>query len=194
MAYYNYQQPVTYPQLIIKQIEIIQSICSKELNDGEKVTKNLIGEQTIHGEDTRHSFLQSVELLGSLLSPWFPKEDEKTENITSQFNYFCEVYDMELSEALQDEDFKKLVCDSFNIKDTNKIITQIKDNKLDTEINAFFLNIKIKEGRKIFRSLVKLFKDHDFLKEESFGDSGEDNGMTANDDEDESDIDGEFVE
>lgn len=194
MAYYNSQQPVTYPQLIIKQIEIIQSICSKELNDGEKVTKNLIGEQTIHGEDTRHSFLQSVELLGSLLSPWFPKEDEKTENITSQFNYFCEVYDMELSEALQDEDFKKLVCDSFNIKDTNKIITQIKDNKLDTEINAFFLNIKIKEGRKIFRSLVKLFKDHDFLKEESFGDSGEDNGMTANDDEDESDIDGEFVE
>ena len=194
MAYYNYQQPVTYPQLIIKQIEIIQSICSKELNDGEKVTKNLIGEQTIHGEDTRHSFLQSVELLGSLLSPWFPKEDEKTENITSQFNYFCEVYDMELSEALQDEDFKKLVCDSFNIKDTNKIITQIKDNKLDTEINAFFLNIKIKEGRKIFRALVKLFKDHDFLKEESFGDSGEDNGMTANDDEDESDIDGEFVE
>lgn len=194
MAYYNSQQPVTYPQLIIKQIEIIQSICSKELNDGEKVTKNLIGEQTIHGEDTRHSFLQSVELLGSLLSPWFPKEDEKTENITSQFNYFCEVYDMELSEALQDEDFKKLVCDSFNIKDTNKIITQIKDNKLDTEINAFFLNIKIKEGRKIFRALVKLFKDHDFLKEESFGDSGEDNGMTANDDEDESDIDGEFVE
>lgn len=194
MAYYNSQQPVTYPQLIIKQIEIIQGICSKELNDGEKVTKNLIGEQTIHGEDTRHSFLQSVELLGSLLSPWFPKEDEKTENITSQFNYFCEVYDMELSEALQDEDFKKLVCDSFNIKDTNKIITQIKDNKLDTEINAFFLNIKIKEGRKIFRSLVKLFKHHDFLKEESFGDSGEDNGMTANDDEDESDIDGEFVE
>jgi hypothetical protein len=42
--------------------------------------------------------------------------------------------------------------------------------------------------------LVKLFKDHDFLKEESFGDSGEDNGMTANDDEDESDVDGEFVE
>ena len=194
MAYYNSQQPVTYPQLIIKQIEIIQSICSKELNDGEKVTKNLIGEQTIHGEDTRHSFLQSVELLGSLLSPWFPKEDEKNENIAFQFNYFCEVYDMELSEALQDEDFKKLVCDSFNIKDTNKIISQIKDNKLDTEINAFFLNIKIKEGRKIFRALVKLFKDHDFLKEESFGDSGEDNGMTANDDEDESDIDGEFVE
>lgn len=194
MAYYNSQQPVTYPQLIIKQIEIIQGICSKELNDGEKVTKNLIGEQTIHGEDTRHSFLQSVELLGSLLSPWFPKEDEKNENIAFQFNYFCEVYDMELSEALQDEDFKKLVCESFNIKDKNKIIAHIKDNKLDTEINAFFLNIKIKEGRKIFRSLVKLFKDHDFLKEESFGDSGEDNGMTANDDEDESDIDGEFVE
>ena len=55
------------------------------------------------------------------------------------------------------------------------------------------MNIKIKVGREIFRSVVKLFKDHDFVKEESFGDSA-DNGMTANDDEDESDIDGEFVE
>jgi hypothetical protein len=80
---------LTYQQIVMKQITIIQKICSRELRDGEKTIKNLIGEQTIEGEDTRYTFLQSVELFGSLLSPYFGKSEVKEE-----FDEFCYLFDI----------------------------------------------------------------------------------------------------
>jgi len=47
------------------------------------------------------------------------------------------------------------------------------------------LNYKIITARRIFRELIKLFKDHDFLGNESFGEtSGSDEGLDAEDEED----------
>lgn len=179
---------ITFQQVIFKQITIIQDITKKELRAGDKIIKNLVGEQTIEGEDTRYSFLQAVELLGSLLSPYFGKVGEGT--ISNKFEQFCVVYDMELKEAYEDKDFQKLVADAFA-----KTITKdqlIKDEGLQMELNIFFLNYKVKEARKIFRDLVKLFKDNDFLTGESYGETagGTEEGLEAVDD----DIEGEIIE
>ncbi|MCK9430202.1 MAG: hypothetical protein M0R17_09385 [Candidatus Omnitrophica bacterium] len=173
MANYYDNNKITYPQLIMEQIKIIQNINSKELRDGQKIVKNMIGEQTIEGEDTRYSFLQSVDVLGSLLYPYFPKlsKDEKIENVATNFYYFCNLYDMELSEALKDKDFEKLVSENFNLDIKKDIKKEIESKKLTNEINIFLLNFKVKEARKTFRELIKLFKDNDFLNGDTFGDT-----------------------
>jgi len=182
MANYYDNSKITYPQLVMEQIKKIQEICAKELRDGNKIVKNLIGEQIIEGEDTRYSFLQSVEMFGSLLSPYFPKTE--SDKVVTNFQDFCDLYDMELNEALEDDEFLALVKKAFNVKNKEDIETK----KLTNEVNIYFLNMKIKEARKMFRELVKLFKDHDFLAEASYGDTGgssTDNGMDALGDDEE---------
>jgi len=187
MANYYDNNKITYPQLIMEQIKIIQNINAKELRDGQRIVKNMIGEQTIEGEDTRYSFLQSVDILGSLLFPYFPKlsKDESIENVATNFYYFCNLYDMELSEALKDKEFENIIKENFNLNDTKDIKKDIESKKLTNEVNIFLLNFKVKEARKTFRELIKLFKDNDFLNGETFGDSPEEassNSMDAIDD------------
>lgn len=180
MAYHN-EVKTTFPDLIINQIQIIQKICSKELMDGDKILKNALGEQVIEGDDTRYSFLQSVELLGSLLSPYFGNSGIK-------FDEYCEYCDTELIELLDSEDFQKKLKDIFGVEDVQRVRD---DEGLRAQINVFLLNDKIKEGRKIFRELIKIFKDNAFLAEESYGDGAtgkEDSSLEAAIDDDEGDI------
>ncbi len=174
---YNNDNKLTYPDLVMEQIKIIQKICSKELRDGDKVFKNVIGEQIIEGDDTRYSFLQSVEVLGSMLSPYFGNSGIKFED-------FCNYYDAELVEIMDDENFKKKLKEIFK-----KTIEEVKkDDALRSQVNIFFLNDKIKEGRKMFRELIKIFKNNNFLGDTAFGDTGsgqEGASLDAVDDEEE---------
>jgi hypothetical protein len=187
MENYSYDSnKITYQQIIFRQIQKIQDIVAKELRDTDKTIKNLIGEQIIESEDTRYSYLQSVEMLGSLLSPYFPEIKKDTKNVNSNFNEFCELYDMELKTALKDEDFKKEVSELFSveIKDIDNKIKS-KDKEFQNSVNVYFLNYKIIIARRIFRELIKLFKENDFLGNESFGEtSGSDEGLDAVDEKD----------
>ncbi len=170
---------LSYQQLVYNQIKTIQSITSKELRDGSKIIKNLMGEQAIEEEDTRFSYLQSVELLGSMLSPYF------NSSITEEFDDYCTLLDMELIEAIKDTDFINEIKSMFNIKE--KVVEKInEDDETKNQVNVYFLNEKIKVARRMFRSLVKLFKDNDYLSAETYGDSGagegEDESFDATDD------------
>ena len=165
MGYYN-ESKITYQQLVMEQIKKIQDICSKELRDGDKILKNAMGEQVIEGEDTRYSFLQSVELLGSMLTPWFGNMMKSDDGKEDLFDQFCEYYDAELVEILDDEDFQKKLKDIFGVDDVKKLKS---DESLRNQVNIFLLNDKIKEARKIFRILIKVFKSNDFLGSQSYG-------------------------
>lgn len=170
MGYYN-DSKTTYQQLVMDQIKNIQNICAKELRDGDKVLKNAMGEQVIEGEDTRYSFLQSVELLGSMLTPWFGNIMKVEGSDENAFEQFCEYYDVELVEVLEDDNFKKKLKDIFGVEDPQKLK---EDEALRSQVNVFLLNDKIKEARKIFRLLIKVFKSNDFLGGQSYGEgSGE---------------------
>jgi len=165
MGYYQ-DSKTTYQQLVMEQIKIIQNICSKELRDGDKILKNAMGEQIIEGEDTRYSFLQSVECLGSMLTPWFGNIMDIDGEEQNAFEQFCDYYDVELIEILEDNEFKKKIKDIFDIKDIDQLK---KDVSLQQQVNIFLLNDKIKEARKIFRLLIKVFKSNDFLGGQSYG-------------------------
>jgi hypothetical protein len=176
MAQYFEQSKITYQQLVMEQIKIIQNIASKELRDSTKTVKNLVGEQTIESEDTRHSFLQAINALGSLLSPYFGKS-----KIEDEYELFCDLLDMDLSEAIEDEDFIKKLIKFFDDKDIKDKIS--KDETLRYRANLYFLNFKIQQAWILFRSLVKLFKENDFLGNESFGESSQvDDSLEAIDD------------
>lgn len=168
---YNNDFTLTFPQLVMKQIERIQDICSKELRKADKILKNAMGEQVIEAEDTRYSFLQSVELLGSMLSPYFGNmmngKDSEGKDI-DLFDDFCEYYDTELVELIDNEGFKKKIKDMFS-KDVELVKT---DDNFRNSVNIYLLNDKIKEGRKMFRKLINIFKSNNFLTEESYGDGG----------------------
>jgi len=164
MAQYYEENKITFQQLVMGQIKIIQNISAKELRDGTKVVKSLIGEQTLEGEDSRFSYLQSVEMLGSLLSPYF------SPTVQTDFDNFTHLYDLELMDAIKDKDFVKDLALFFNKKDMEEAIKN--DEKIRNQANVYLLNYKIKDARVIFRSLVKLFKEKDFLSEQSYGEGG----------------------
>ena len=174
---YSYDSKTTFPDLVMEQIKIIQKICSKELRDGDKILKNALGEQIIEGDDTRYSFLQSVEVLGSMLSPYFGNSDIK-------FTEFCEYYDAELIEVLDDKNFIKKLDEIFG-----KTPDNVKsDETVRSQVNIYFLNDKIKEGRKMFRELIKIFKNNNFLGDKAYGDSGSNIGSLDAVDDSEEDI------
>jgi len=179
MAQFNDNNTITYQQLVMGQIKIIQNIASKELRDSTKTVKNLVGEQLIEAEDTRHSFLQSIEILGSLLSPYF-NDDTK---VKSSFNNYCELLYTELKGALEDKEFKESVEKLFNKKNIMEIIQT--DDDVRSKVNIYLLNFKIREGKEMFRILLKVFKDHEFLTESSYGEgsSDTDSNLDAEDDE-----------
>lgn len=170
---YAKETQLSFPILVMEQIRIIQRIVSKELRDSTRIIKTPIGDQLFENEDTRYSFLQSVELLGSMLGPWFIGENQKA------FDDFIEDYNMELVQAWEDKDFKKDAQKVLGIKN-DKIEEISKDMK--TQLLTYFLNEKCKEARDIFRMLVKCFKDNDFLKSASYSE-GTDEGSDAFDEE-----------
>lgn len=169
---------ITFQQIVMKQLLVIQKILSKELRDGKKEIKNLIGTQTIEEEDTRHSYLQSVEFFGSLLSPYFNND------LMTIFKEFCDLLDIELMTALEDKEFQQEIIKAFSLD----IIE--KDEKYLDQFNIYLLNYKIKEARKIVRALIKLFKDKDFLNNESYseGSNDSDDGLEADGDLEEGEI------
>ena len=143
MNYYN-DSKITYQQLVMEQIKKIQDICSKELRDGDKILKNAMGEQIIEGDDTRYSFLQSVELLGSMLKPWFGKMMKVEDSDKDAFELFCDYYDIELIEILDDEDFWKVDGDGFWHSSLHKDLSKVcdKSKKLNDRLGAYRMMIK----------------------------------------------------
>ena len=157
---------ITYPQIVMEQIQIIQKIYSKELRDGDKVLKNALGEQIIEGEDTRYSFLQAIEAFGSLLFPYFIKTTKQP------FINYCRLLDKEIVEMIEMEKFADKVKKIFLLDDKVKLIDKIKTDEIfKNQINLFFLNYKVKHARHMFRTLLQLFKDNDFLSNEIYTDS-----------------------
>lgn len=173
----NYEDSkITFQQIVMKQLMVLQKILSKELRDGKKEIKNLLGTQTIEEEDTRFSYLQSAEFFGSLLSPYFGKK------LAQEFDDFCKLLDIELLEAMEDKEFQRLLCKGFDLKEVK---SKLSDEKYTDQFNIFLLNLKIKEARKLVRSLIKLFKDKDFLNNESYseGSADTDEGLDADGDD-----------
>jgi len=176
----NYQNhEITFPSIVMNQVKIIQSIYSKELRDGEKILKNALGEQVIEAEDTRYSFLQSVEMFGNLLEPYFIKGTERYKGIKKdEFDDFCELLDKELVEILEVDDFVERARKIFFIDEDEDLMNKAKnDTAFKTQLNTYFLNYKIKEARRIFRRLIKLFEENDFLASQGYSDSEEDSSM-----------------
>ena len=179
-------QQITFPQIVMEQIKIIQTIYSKELRDGDRVLKNALGEQLIEGEDSRYSFLQSIELFGSLLTPYFIEGSKTYTGIKyPEFEKYCELLDKELVEILQDDDFKKLITKVFYISPDENLIEKIKkDESFRTQLHIFFLNYKIKEARRVFRRLIQLLKEHDFLASQSYTDGDFDSSNVYDEEKD----------
>jgi hypothetical protein len=169
MAFNNYssgEDSDSFKALVYRQIRKIQDISGKELRDNEQTLVTSIGVQTLGKEDTRFSFLQSIEMLGSLFYPYFGKSSAK-----KSFDDFLKIYDLELVEALDDYDFKKEVKELFGSV----------DEKNTMDINSFFLSKKLQAARKLFRELMVLFKDEAYFAGESYNESQSDDGITASD-------------
>lgn len=96
--YSNKEDKLEFRQLVLQQIQKIQDILSKELKLYETFITPKIGvnvDSYQQKEDTRESFIQSVETLAYLLYPYF---DEQMSKVYKPFenavdSYWFEFYD-----------------------------------------------------------------------------------------------------
>jgi len=167
MEYYtNKQDKLDFRQLVLQQIQKVQNVLSKELKLYQSFIPptNNTASFEIEKEDTRYSFIQSVEALSYLLYPYF---DEQMQNVYKPFEKAVDSYWFEFY------DDNKEFC--------NKILNNLREgeqgNKEDFEmgeIQSVFLKYKIRKAKEVFRELSLLLKRNDYLAGSVYQEAGED--------------------
>ena len=78
--YYSPKDNTDFPQIVLKYIDKILDILSKELKNKQTIIHQIgsRAEIVLEEEDTRQSFVQSIQALTSLLAPWHDKDMESS--------------------------------------------------------------------------------------------------------------------
>ncbi len=145
----NYNDGLEFRQIVLSHIKRILEISSRELKDHTKQTiqSNLI--QTLESEDTRLSYIQSIENLAYVLLPYFDKDMKK---VYEECIEIINLYGFKIREK-----FKK------EFEELGKHVNQ------DTALKVFAIQIRLKYGKKLFRELNLLLYRVDYLKATIYG-------------------------
>lgn len=162
---YNYGQnsDKSFGQIILGHYEKILEIGRHELRPYEKIMI-LSGEKTfVEKEDTRLSFVLSIESLAYALEPYFDKD---MKDYFNEHIIFLNGFSHEIIESISDSKLKE------------RLETLDSEKKEDLLI-AF----QIREAKSLFRQLGHLMKRVDYLKASVFGDASSDD-VIEDDEED----------
>ncbi len=165
-AYFNSPKDNTHiHQIVSRHIDKILEILSKELKNKQTLIPQIgsRAEIVLEEEDTRQSFVQSVQALSYLLSPWHDKEIEKLEK---EFDEITDGTNAKYLTKYQDEIKKEL--------DLQK---KLKINEHEEVGDAFSLSYrrwhKVTKGKQMFKMLNKLLYSNDYLKGSIYGEGGD---------------------
>jgi len=153
-----------FRQIVLMHIKKVLEISSSELRN-KTITKNHGNfSETTDCEDTRKSYIQSIENLAYVLIPYF---DDDIKKIYEECIKIITSFDFEI---------KKDLTDMYNeiSKDTGK--TNFWSNLI--------LEMKLRSSKKLFVALNLLLKRNDYLKSSIYG---EDQDEIVNDKEKEFD-------
>jgi len=149
MTYSNQKSEISFREIILAHLKKILEISNSELRDKTIVRNHGQYSETVENEDTRLSYIQSIENMSYALIPYFDKEmqkvyDECIEVITSFPYELKETFKEEIEEAKQ----------------------KLNKEKIPLE---YYTEIKIHYAKKLFIELNKLLKRNDYLKTAVYG-------------------------
>lgn len=147
-------ETLEFRQIVLMHIKRILEISSSELRN-KTITKNHGNfSETIEQEDTRYSYIQSIENLSYVLMPYF---DEQMQKVYTECSFVINAYNFEL--------------EKYFTKDIQIVLANIKQDKIP---EIYFIKKKIEYAKKLFIELNFLLKRVDYLKTAIYGeDSGE---------------------
>ena len=144
--------PENIKQLAIKRIDGIGILLNDELKDGVKFFISG-GETRLEEEnDSRLSFIQSVEHLASLLLPYF---DDRMQDYYSKNIIYLEGWHSEILELVKDEHFKKVYADAPRTSDDKNI-------KLKSDI---MITLQIRKAKQMFNELNLFIQRNNILSD-----------------------------
>jgi hypothetical protein len=160
---------IEFREIVLGHIKRILDISSSDLRDKTIIKNHGNFSETIENEDTRRSYIQSIENLSYVLIPYFDDEMQKIydecEPIINSFKYV-------LVKNFK-EDYDKIIYDKL-----------IDDNKKKNLVEVFCIEMKLKYAKKLFVALNMLLKRNDYLKSAVYG---EDRDELISDEENEGD-------
>ncbi len=141
-----------FRQIVLSHLKKILEISNKELADlsYEEVRPNSV--VIIHKEDTRRSYIQSIENLAYILLPYF---DTKIKGVYEKCIKVINFYGYEIR-----EEFKKE-------------LEEIKKESGKEGGKEIYIEFKIKYAKKLFCGLNLLLKRNDYLKSQVYGEEEE---------------------
>jgi len=158
----NYNQDkLEFRQIVLKHIQTILEISSKELRDKTYVTQHSNYSSTTEQEDTRYSYIQAIENLAYILIPYF---DDKVQQIFDECIEIINSYDFQIENKYKEE-----------------IDLIQNDIKKEVNLKPYCIDKRILYAKKLFVALNLLLNRNDYLKSAVYG---EDKDELVSDDED----------
>jgi len=158
---YNKKETLDFRSIVLRHIERILELSSSELRN--KTTKVFKPNQQLYefNEDTRISYVQSVENLAYVLYPYF---DEETLTIYN-------------------DSIKVIISLEYEIiKMFEKEIEEIKKETGENKIGSNLITLlKLKSAKKLFLQLNILLNKNGYLKSTIYGESVEDEAIEDDD-------------
>lgn len=144
---------VEFRQIVLKHIQKILEISTGELRNKTVIKNHGNYSETIESEDTRKSYIQSIENLAYILIPYFDDDMQiiydECEKVNNAFGYEVKKMFKEIYEKLQSE----LGSD------------QLEDD--------FIVNMRLRYSKKLFIALNMLLKRNDYLKTAVYGEASD---------------------
>ena len=158
----NYNQDkLEFRQIVLKHIQTILEISSKELRNKTYTTNHGNFSTTIQQEDTRLSYIQAIENLAYILIPYF---DEKIKGVYDDSIKVIKGLDYEVCDYCKTE--YERICKEMNKESLGR---------------GFVIEMQLRYAKKLFVALNLLLNRNDYLKSAVYG---EDKDELVSDDED----------
>jgi len=143
------ESKLEFRQIVLEHLKKILEISSSELRDKTIIRNHGTFTETIENEDTRLSYLQSIENLAYILLPYF---DEEMKNVYDKCIKIVNNFDYEVKIILK-ETYEK-ICKDSGKKDLGK---------------TFVLEMKLKYAKELFVALNLLLNRNNYLKTAVYG-------------------------
>lgn len=146
----NYNQDkLEFRQIVLGHIKRILELSSHELRNSTRHIIHPNHTDTIEQEDTRYSYIQSIENLSYVLIPYF---DKKMRDVYDKCIEIINAFGYEIKRNLK------------------KTFERIKEETGKEDLgNAFVLEMRLKYAKKLFIELNMLLKRNDYLKSSVYG-------------------------
>lgn len=163
----NYNQDkLEFRQIVLKHIQTILEISSKELRDKTYTTNHGNYSTTIEQEDTRYSYMQAIENLAYILMPYF---DDKIKDVYEDSIKVINGLHYEVCDYCKTE--YERIC-----KETNK----------EELGRGFVIEMQLRHAKKLFVALNLLLNRNDYLKSAVYGEGKDE--LVSDDEDNEGDI------